>query len=94
MGKVLALVAMVPELFRPVHPRPIQPVRTSEVLIALAVIAAMALVLGAGFLLGRMQSRRRARTRIRSGPVSNRVDNRKAAASRRANLRLVTRKRR
>jgi len=94
MGKVLALVAEVPQLFRPVHPRPIQPVRTSEVLIALAVIAAIALVMGAGFMLGRIQSRRKARTRIRNSTFNNRSDSRKAAASRRANLRLVTRKRR
>jgi hypothetical protein len=94
MGKVLALLAAVPLLARPVHPRPIQPVRTSEVLIALAVIAAIALLMGAGFLLGRMHSGRRARMRIRNTTVNNRIDNRKVAASRRANLRLVTRKRR
>lgn len=82
-------IAVVPQLFRPVHPRPIQPVRTSEVLIALAVIGAMALLLTGGFVLGRMESRRKARSRIK-GTVSQRVGRRKAADARRK-LRLVKR---
>jgi flagellar biogenesis protein FliO len=94
MGRALILVAVVGQLIRPANPRPIQPVRTSEVLIAVAVIAAIALVMGGGYLLGRMQSGRRARARIRNSHVGKRIDNRNAAATRRANLRLVTRKRR
>ena len=58
-------------------------------LIALAVIGVMALLLSAGYLLGRMQSRRKARSRIK-GSVKTRVDSRKTAAARR-NLRLVKR---
>jgi len=60
------------------------------VLIALAVIGAMAVLLTGGFVLGRMQSRRKARSRIK-GTVNQRVDSRKTAAARR-NLRLVKRR--
>jgi hypothetical protein len=59
------------------------------VLIALAVIGAMALLLTGGFVLGRMESRRKARSRIK-GTVNQRVGSRKAADARRK-LRLVKR---
>ena len=73
--------------------RPIQPVRTSEALIALAVVLAIGALLGAGILLGRRQWRRKDRTRIQRGPVGQRTGPGAASPPRR-NLRLVSRKRR
>jgi len=79
---------VVPQLLRPANPRPIQPARTAEVFIALAVIAAIALLLGTGFMLGRMQRRRMVRERIRSRRLKKRIDSRNIQ-SRRPNLRLL-----
>ncbi len=78
---------------RPSNPRPIQPVRTGELLIALGVIALMALLISTGYLLGRMQQRRSARRHIKSRQLKTRIDSRQLQHQRR-NLRLVTRKRR
>jgi flagellar biogenesis protein FliO len=66
-------------------------VPTSEVLIALAVIAVIALLLSTGYILGRMQQRRTAR--IKSKPLKKRIDSRDVQNQQR-NLRLVTRKKR
>jgi len=90
--KDLASLTMTPNFARPPNPRPIQPMRTSEGLIALAVVLAIALLVGAGFLIGRMQSRRKDRSRIKKGPVGPRSGSRGASPPQR-NLRLVTRKR-
>lgn len=86
----MAPIAIVPQIARPANPRPIQPVRKSEVLLAVAVIAAMALVMWAGFLLGRMHSRRKQRGRITGG----RVNRANKTTAQRGNLRLVSPKRR
>jgi hypothetical protein len=83
---------MFPNFARPPNPPPIQPMRTSEALIALAVVLAIALLIGAGILIGRMQARRKDGTRIRKGPVGPRSGSR-GASPRQRNLRLVTRKR-
>ena len=91
MSKELASLAMIPGVARPAAPRPIQPVRTSEALIALAVALAIAALLGAGTLIGRMQWRRKDRTRIKKGPVGPRSASKGASPQR--NLRLVNRKR-
>jgi len=92
MSKDLASLAMIPNVMRSPNPRPIQPVRTSEALIALAVVLAIALLLGAGILIGRMPWRRKDRTRIKKGPFGPRSGSPGASPSQR-NLRLVTRKR-
>lgn len=92
MSKDLASLAKIPNVMRPSNPRPIQPVRTSEALIALAVVFAIALLLGAGILIGRMQRRRKDQTRIKKGTVGPRSGSRGASPPQR-NLRLVTRKR-
>jgi hypothetical protein len=92
MSKDLASLAMIPNLTRPAPARPIQPVRTSEALIALAFALAIAMLLGAGTLIGRMQWRRKDRTRIQKGPLGPRSGSRGASPQR--NLRLVSRKRR
>jgi hypothetical protein len=92
VSKDLASLTMTPNFARPPNPRPIQPMRTSEALIALAVVLAIALLVGAGILIGRMQSRRKDGTRIRKGPVGPRSGSRGASPPQR-NLRLVTRKR-
>lgn len=76
----------------PANPRPIQPVPTSEVLIALAVIAAIALLISTGYLLGRMQQRRTARG-VRSKTVNKRIDSSKLQTDR-PKLRLVSPKKR
>jgi hypothetical protein len=91
MVKDLAPSALGAQLFRPANPRPVQPIPTSEVLIALAVILIIAVLLGTGFVLGRMQQRRTARRRLK--PIKKRVDSREVQNQRR-NLRLVTRKKR
>lgn len=76
---------------RPANPRPIQPVRPSEAIIALAIIVAMALLIAVGYELGRMQRRRIARSRIRSRQVNKRINSRQVSGHRR-NLRLVKRR--
>jgi hypothetical protein len=86
-------LAVVPEVIRPTNPRPVQPVRTSELIIALAVIAAVAMLMATGFMLGRMHQRRIARSRIRSRRLKKRIDSRPHQGHKR-NLRLVTPKRR
>jgi hypothetical protein len=91
MRKDLASLAMIPNVARPASPRPIQPVRASEALIALAVVLAIGALLSAGILLGRMPWRRKDRTRIKKGPVGPRGGSRGASPQR--NLRLVSRKR-
>jgi threonine/homoserine/homoserine lactone efflux protein len=91
IGRILTPSAIVPQLWRPAHPRPIQPIRTSELLIALAVIALIAMLMTAGFMLGRMQRRRAARRYLRQ--MKRQVDNRKPRGQR-PKLRLITSKRR
>jgi threonine/homoserine/homoserine lactone efflux protein len=89
----LAPSAIVPQFVRPAHPRPIQPVQTSELLIAIAVIGIIAMLMTAGFMLGRMQRRRAARRHFRSLQVNPRNDRRKPPGQRPA-LRLIKSKRR
>ncbi len=91
MVKDLVPSAVVPQVSRPANPRPIQPVRPSEAIIALAVIAAMALLMAVGYQLGRMQQRRIARSRIRSRQANKRINSRQPSGQRR-NLRLVKRR--
>ena len=81
------------QLVRPANPRPVKPIPPSEVLIALAVIAAITLLLGTGFMLGRMQQRRTARGRVKTKPVRKRMDSGDVQNQRR-NLRLVSPKKR
>jgi flagellar biogenesis protein FliO len=81
------------QLVRPANPRPVKPIPTSEVLIAVAVIAAIALLLGTGFMLGRMQQRRNGRRLTKSKQVKKRIDSRDVQGQRR-NLRLVSPKKR
>ena len=84
---------MIPNVVRPAAPRPIQPVRTSEALIALAVVLAIGALLCAGILLGGMQRRRKDRALIKRGQTGPRTGPRGASPPQR-NLRLVSRKRR
>jgi hypothetical protein len=85
--------AAVPQIGRPANPRPVQPVRTSEALLALAVIVAIGLLMAAGFMLGRMERRRSTRNRTGAPRMNKRIDSRKRQ-DRERNLRLVTPKRR
>jgi uncharacterized protein HemX len=89
----LSTSAAVPQIARPANPRMIQAASTSEVVIALAAIAAVALLLATGFMMGRMQQRRKARSRIRARQLKKRIDSREIQKQRR-NLRLVNPKRR
>jgi hypothetical protein len=78
---------------RPGLPRPVQPIATGELLIALAVIAIMAMLLATGFLIGRTYQRSSARGRTKPKKPKRRTNQREIPAERR-NLKLVTRKRR
>jgi uncharacterized protein HemX len=89
--KDLAASAVVPQVVRPANPRPIQPVKASEAIIALAVILAVAMLVGLGFMLGRIQQRRVDRRHARR--LNQRSEGRQPSGHRR-NLRLVTPKRR
>ncbi len=85
--------AALAQVARPADPRPVQPASASEVIVALAVIAAMALLILTGFALGRGQQRRKARSRIRARQVNKRIDSRQLGKQQRT-LRLVGPKRR
>jgi hypothetical protein len=85
--------AALAQVARPADPRPIQPAAASEVIIALAVIAAMALLIATGFVMGRIQQRRKARSRIRTRQSNRRIDSRHLRQQQRK-LRLVSPKRR
>ncbi|GEM_PF-5811132 len=89
----MSLSAAVPEISRPANPRPVQPVRTSEALLALAVIVAIGLLMATGFMLGRMERRRGTRNRVGTPRSNKRVDSRNRQGQQR-NLRLVTPRRR
>jgi flagellar biogenesis protein FliO len=84
--------AALAQVARPADPRPLQPASSSEVIVALAVIVAMALLIFTGFVMGRRQQRRRARSRIRTRQVNKRIDSRHLGQQR--TLRLVGPKRR
>jgi hypothetical protein len=91
MSKDEVSLAAFPGIARPAHLRPVQPMRTSEIFIALAVVGAISILLSAGILLGRMQQRRRARGRDKAGSVKPRTGSR-GTPVRQGNLRLVKRR--
>jgi hypothetical protein len=91
MSKDEVSLAAVPGILRPTPARPLQPMRTSEILIALAVVGAISILLSAGILLGRVQQRRNARGRSKAGSANPRTGSR-GAPPRQRNLRLVKRR--
>jgi cell division septation protein DedD len=93
MVKDLAPSTVVPQLFRPANPQPVQSVATSEVLIALGIIGLVGLLLATGFVIGRRYQRSSARGRTKPKPPKRRTPRREIPPERR-NLKLVTPKRR
>jgi hypothetical protein len=91
MSKDEVSLATVPGVARSAHLRPVEPMRTSEILIALAVVGAISILLSAGILLGRVQQRRNARGRNKAGSANPRTGSR-GAPPRQRNLRLVKRR--
>jgi hypothetical protein len=85
--------AVVSHLIASAHYRPVQPIATSELMIALAVIGLVGLIFTAGFVLGRRHHVHQRRGLIKKRPIKRHLDRHDPDGERR-NLKLVTPKRR